>query len=110
MAVQAARSKNVDILRAPRTCRFRLLRFRNIETLETQMANINHALGIVTVAALATALPQQQIKADDAGAYHVAQVWQIGGKGGWDYVTVDSRNKLLYLPRTTHTLVVDANN
>ena len=73
------------------------------------MANINHALGIVTVAALATALPQQQIKADDAGAYHVAQVWQIGGKGGWDYVTVDSRNKLLYLPRTTHTLVVDAN-
>ncbi|HEV3300327.1 MAG TPA: hypothetical protein VG055_11825 [Planctomycetaceae bacterium] len=73
------------------------------------MANINHALGLVAVAALATALPQP-IKADDAGPYHVAQVWQIGGKGGWDYVTVDSRNKLLYLPRTTHTLVVDANN
>jgi DNA-binding beta-propeller fold protein YncE len=73
------------------------------------MANINHALGIIALAALTTALPQQQIKADD-GPYQVAQVWQIGGKGGWDYVTVDSRNKLLYLPRTTHTLVVDANN
>jgi DNA-binding beta-propeller fold protein YncE len=73
------------------------------------MANINHALGIVAAAVLATALPQQHVKADD-GPYHVAQVWQIGGKGGWDYVTVDSRNKLLYLPRTTHTLVVDANN
>jgi DNA-binding beta-propeller fold protein YncE len=73
------------------------------------MANLKHALGIVALAALAAALPQQQITADD-GPYQVAQVWQIGGKGGWDYVTVDSRNKLLYLPRTTHTLVVDATN
>jgi DNA-binding beta-propeller fold protein YncE len=84
--------------------------FGNIETLEVYVTNINHAFWIVTVAALAAALPQQQIAADDGGAYHVAQVLQIGGKGGWDYVTVDFRNKLLYLPRSTHTLVVDANN
>jgi hypothetical protein len=84
--------------------------FGNIETLEVHVTNINHAFWIVTVAVLANALPQQQLTADDGGAYHVAQVFQIGGTGGWDYVTVDSRNKLLYLPRTTHTLVVDANN
>jgi hypothetical protein len=46
--------------------------------------------------------------AEESGEYHVAQVFKIGGKGSWDYVTVDGRNKLLYLPRTTHTLVVDA--
>ena len=72
------------------------------------MANINHALWIVALATLGTGLPQQRIKADDTGPYHVAQVLQIGGKGSWDYVTVDSRNKLLYLPRTTHTLVINA--
>lgn len=74
------------------------------------MTNVRRVLSLIAAVALATAWPQQQITADDGGAYHVAQVLQIGGKGGWDYVTVDSRNKLLYLPRTTHTLVVDANN
>src|SRR5579863_8497385 len=47
--------------------------------------------------------------ADEPGGYHVAEVFKIGGEGGWDYVTVDRRNKLLYVPRTTHTLVIDAN-
>jgi len=47
--------------------------------------------------------------AEESGDYHVAQVLKIGGAGGWDYITVDARNKLLYVPRTTHTLVVDAN-
>ena len=48
--------------------------------------------------------------AEESGEYHVAQVFKIGGKGSWDYVTVDGRNKLIYVPRTTHTLVVDANS
>jgi DNA-binding beta-propeller fold protein YncE len=43
-----------------------------------------------------------------AGPYHVAEIFKIGGSGGWDYVTVDSERKLLYLPRTTHTMVLDA--
>ena len=28
--------------------------------------------------------------------------------GGWDYLTVDPQRKLLYVPRSTHTMVVDA--
>jgi outer membrane protein assembly factor BamB len=40
--------------------------------------------------------------------YHVAQVFHVGGKGNWDYVTVDSKHKRLYVPRTTHTMVLDA--
>ncbi|MGA2065454.1 MAG: hypothetical protein ABSG86_10805 [Thermoguttaceae bacterium] len=43
-----------------------------------------------------------------AGQYRVAQTFRVGGPGGWDYLTVDPRRKLLYVPRSTHTLVVDA--
>jgi DNA-binding beta-propeller fold protein YncE len=40
--------------------------------------------------------------------YHVAEIFQIGGAGGWDYLTVDSEHKRLFVPRTTHTMVLDA--
>jgi hypothetical protein len=44
----------------------------------------------------------------DSGPYHVAQTFHIGGAGGWDYLTVDPEHKLLYVPRSTHTMVIDA--
>jgi hypothetical protein len=40
--------------------------------------------------------------------YHVSQTFHVGGEGGWDYLTVDSEHKLLYVPRSTHTMVLDA--
>ncbi|MDQ2844649.1 MAG: YncE family protein, partial [Acidobacteriota bacterium] len=40
--------------------------------------------------------------------WHVERTIQIGGIGGMDYLTVDSANHLLYVPRSTHTLVIDA--
>jgi DNA-binding beta-propeller fold protein YncE len=43
-----------------------------------------------------------------AEEYVVAKSIPIGGDGGFDYVTLDSSGKTLYLPRTTHTQVVDA--
>src|SRR5205823_4174037 len=39
--------------------------------------------------------------------YRVANVLHVGGEGGWDYLTVDAEHKLLYVPRTTHTMVLD---
>src|SRR6185503_14651912 len=42
-----------------------------------------------------------------------AQQWQvtrtlhIGGEGSWDYVTVDSQNHHVFVPRSTHTMVLD---
>ena len=42
------------------------------------------------------------------GPYQVLRVLHVGGAGGWDYLTVDSEHKLLYVPRTTHTMVLDA--
>jgi DNA-binding beta-propeller fold protein YncE len=40
--------------------------------------------------------------------YRVSQTFHVGGEGGWDYLTVDSEHKLLYVPRSSHTLVLDA--
>ncbi len=40
--------------------------------------------------------------------WDVVKTFQIGGQGGWDYVTVDPQAHRLYVPRTTHTMVIDA--
>jgi len=34
----------------------------------------------------------------------------IGGEGGWDYLTVDAQTHRLFVPRTTHTQVIDADS
>jgi hypothetical protein len=38
----------------------------------------------------------------------VVETFQIGGQGGWDYLTVDPRTHRLYVPRSTHTMVIDS--
>ncbi len=43
-----------------------------------------------------------------AGPYHVADIFHVGGAGGFDYITVGPRHKHLYVPRSTHTMVLDA--
>src|SRR5882762_1200352 len=40
--------------------------------------------------------------------YHVAKTYKIGGDGGWDYLTVDSKARRVYITRGTHVMVVDA--
>src|SRR6266481_3399813 len=40
--------------------------------------------------------------------WEVVKTFQIGGQGGWDYLTVDPQTHRLYVPRTTHTMVIDA--
>ncbi len=42
------------------------------------------------------------------GTWAVEKTFHIGGEGGMDYVTLDAAKHLLYIPRTTHTMVVDA--
>src|SRR5437762_4779444 len=41
-------------------------------------------------------------------AWEVVKTFPIGGPGGWDYLTVDPETHRLYVPRTTHTMVIDA--
>jgi DNA-binding beta-propeller fold protein YncE len=40
-------------------------------------------------------------------AYELGPSLKIGGDGGWDYVTLNREGRLLYVTRTTHTMVVD---
>jgi DNA-binding beta-propeller fold protein YncE len=40
--------------------------------------------------------------------WHLEKTIQVGGMGGMDYLTVDPATHLLYVPRGTHTLVIDA--
>jgi hypothetical protein len=44
------------------------------------------------------------------GGWAVEQTFHIGGEGGWDYVTLDPKNHRLYIPRSTHTMVIDADS
>ena len=44
------------------------------------------------------------------GTWAVEKTFHIGGEGGWDYVTVDASNHRLYVPRSTHTMVIDADS
>lgn len=38
----------------------------------------------------------------------VTKTLPVGGEGGWDYLTVDAQTHRLYVPRSTHTLVIDS--
>ena len=39
--------------------------------------------------------------------WQVVKTFQIGGEGSWDYLTVDPHTHRLYVPRSTHTMVID---
>jgi DNA-binding beta-propeller fold protein YncE len=40
--------------------------------------------------------------------WEVMKTLQIGGQGSWDYLTVDPGSHRLYVPRSTHTMVIDS--
>ena len=42
------------------------------------------------------------------GTWAVENTFHIGGEGGMDYITLDAKNHRLYVPRSTHTMVIDA--
>src|SRR5215469_15257479 len=70
------------------------------------ISNITQMLFLTSLAALITSSAQGQ--SSTSSPYHVSQTFHVGGEGGWDYLTVDADHKLLYVPRSTHTMVIDA--
>jgi DNA-binding beta-propeller fold protein YncE len=74
-------------------------------------SGIKQTFFLSSLAVLLSSLAQAQPSASttsDSGPYRVSQTFKIGGEGGWDYLTVDPERKLLYVPRSTHTMVLDA--
>ncbi len=75
-------------------------------------SKFKHAVFPLFLAALFTSIAHGQPSTstpNEAGSYHVSQTFHVAGEGGWDYLTVDPEHKLLYVPRSTHTMVLDAN-
>jgi len=44
------------------------------------------------------------------GTWAVENTFHVGGEGGMDYITLDAQNHRLYVPRSTHTMVIDADS
>src|SRR6266496_4080565 len=42
--------------------------------------------------------------------YHLAKKTVLGGDGGWDYLYCDSAARRVYISRSTHVMVVDADS
>ena len=51
-------------------------------------------------------LPLVLIAAAPTG-YHIVAEVKVGGEGGWDYLTVDSAARRLYVSHATHVVVID---
>jgi YVTN family beta-propeller protein len=45
-----------------------------------------------------------------AVGYHIAKKTVLGGDGGWDYLYCDSAARRIYISRSTHVMVVDADS
>src|SRR5438094_487698 len=43
-----------------------------------------------------------------AQSFAVSKTFHIGGAGGRDYLPLDPDHNLLYVPRSTHTMILDA--
>src|ERR1700737_4741925 len=48
------------------------------------------------------------VLAPAATDWTVVKMFPIGGPGSWDYLTVDPQTHRLYVPRGTHTMVIDS--
>lgn len=45
-----------------------------------------------------------------ASGYHLIKTYKLGGDGGWDYLTFDHASSRLYISRSAHVIVIDANS
>jgi len=62
---------------------------------------------LATAAAVLSCALGANISALAQSEWHLEKTFEIGGLGGMDYLTVDSTTHHLYVPRVTHTLVID---
>lgn len=66
-------------------------------------------LKIRTVAlSLSMAMFAASLPAVAQATWQVKRTMPVGGEGGWDYLTVDAQTHRLFVPRGTHTMVLDA--
>jgi DNA-binding beta-propeller fold protein YncE len=63
-------------------------------------------LGVLTLGLVSVVASMPRLMAAATG-YHILNEIKVGGDGGWDYLTVDSAARRLYVSHATHVVVVD---
>lgn len=69
--------------------------------------SIRSVFAFLLIAALSCAAGSRAVAQSD---WAVENKFHIGGEGGFDYITADPQNHHLYVPRSTHTMVIDADS
>src|SRR5579863_9387355 len=82
--------------------------------MEVQMS-LNRFLRVwcwITILAICCVLLSPPVfhAAPQNSGFRVIRTIPLGGEGGWDYVTVDSAARRVYIPRGTHIMVLDADS
>jgi hypothetical protein len=72
------------------------------------MTSIMRMKKLLTTAPFALLLLAASLPAIGQTNWQVTKTFPVGGDGGWDYLTVDSATHRLFVPRGTHTMVIDA--
>ena len=68
-------------------------------------------VGVFAIAAIVFILmPGPSAQAQSAPGYHLINSYKLGGEGGWDYLTLDSAARRLYISRATHVIVFDVDS
>jgi YVTN family beta-propeller protein len=65
-------------------------------------------LGLFMGLAIAPAVAAPAARPAGQAGYHLLKTVHLGGEGGWDYLTMDSVARRLYISRSTHMLVFNA--
>jgi DNA-binding beta-propeller fold protein YncE len=71
------------------------------------LAGIIISFGVMSAFAAA---PAPANTSADAGPLQVLKIFKAGDAGGWDYLTVDSKAKRLYVSHSNSVVVLDANS
>ena len=62
----------------------------------------------VLLAALLLFIPLASVQAASPAQYQLKQKFNLGGDGGWDYLSYDEAGQRLFISRATRVMVVDA--
>jgi DNA-binding beta-propeller fold protein YncE len=71
--------------------------------MKSRLASIHYVCALFAATAMICASAWAQ-------GYHVVKTYPLGGEGGWDYLTLDNSSRRLYISRSTHVIVVDADS
>src|SRR5260370_29610817 len=75
--------------------------------MQQEVTQVRRMCGWLWMSMAALLLAAAAVAAAGPG-YHIMATHNLGGDGGWDYLTVDARARRLYILLATHVIVVDA--